>query len=102
MGNGQVRNWGRWAVLGVISWHNSITQLRRRKVVNARLFLHAPNEERHIAKPGKQSLGQHLCVLVATNYAAAIYCNKLTTIPPKQLRSVALKGSFFASEPVIR
>ena len=101
MCNGQVGNWSRRVVLAVISWHNSITQLRRGKVVNGRLFLHAPNEERHIAKPGKQSLGQRLGILIATNYAAAIYCNKLTTIPPKQLRSVALKGSFFASESII-
>ena len=101
MGNGQLRNWGRRAVLAVISRHNSITQLRRGKVVSGWRFLHAANEEWHIIQPGKQPRGQRFGVLVATNYAAAIYCNKLTTIPPKQLRSVALKGSFFASESII-
>ena len=88
--------------MAVITRHNSITQLRGGKVVNGRLFLHAGNQERHIAQPGKQSLGQHLCVLVATNYAAAIYCNKSAIIPPKQLWSLALEGSLFAGEPIIR
>src|SRR2546425_5224355 len=102
MGEGQVGYWGRRAVLGVVSRHNSVTQLRRGKVVNGRLFLHTSNEERHIAQPGKQPRGQRLGVLVATNHAATIDCNILATIPPKQLRSLALEGSLFAGEPIIR
>src|SRR5436309_9772649 len=102
MGNGQGGNWGRRAVLGVVSRHNSVTQLRRGEVINGRLFLHAANEERHIAQPGKQPRGQRFGVLVATYYAAAIYCDELASIPPKQLRSLALEGSLFAGESIIR
>ena len=102
MCNGQVGNWSRRVVLAVISWHNSITQLRRGKVVNGRLFLHAPNEERHIAQPGKQPRGQRFRVLVPTNYAATIYCDELASIPAKQLRPLALEGSLFTGQPTIR